>query len=371
MPVDAGDLPARPCLVRIASGGHQQVALWSGGRLTSVDAGLDELLRLTAAQMRAALATSAGGLDLGACELLAPAESQEVWACGVTYWRSRDARMEESSSQDVYAKVYEAERPELFFKSAGWRVVGHGGEAGVRPDSTWSVPEPELAVLSNSRGEVVAYACGNDMSSRSIEGENPFYLLQAKVYDRSCSIGPAAVLAWEVAPSEARISMRISRDERTVFDGSGSVSDMVRKPADLISALHAAYPLPVGAWLLTGTSLVPPPPYTAEAGDLISVEIEDLHVDSRFGLMVTRPGVTGLAITDTPQLRIVMCDDAYANVGAFRVPVTPMIGLLGVAPDGEPVSTFRGAEHGGNMDVLLIGAGTRLFLPTFCDRGMV
>src|SRR5438445_6899144 len=107
------------------------------------------------------------------------------------------------------------------------------------------------------------------------------------------------------------------------------------------------------------------------AGDTICVEIEDLHVDSRFGLMVTRPGVTGLAITDTPQLRIVMCDDAYANVGAFRVPVTPMIGLLGVAPDGEPVSTFRGAEPGGNMDVLLIGAGTRLFLPTFCDRGMV
>jgi len=107
------------------------------------------------------------------------------------------------------------------------------------------------------------------------------------------------------------------------------------------------------------------------AGDTICVEIEDLHVDSRFGLMVTRPGVTGLAITDTPQLRIVTCDDAYANVGAFRVPVTPMIGLLGVAPDGDPVSTFRGAEHGGNMDVLLIGAGTRLFLPTFRDGGMV
>jgi 2-dehydro-3-deoxy-D-arabinonate dehydratase len=184
--------------------------------------------------------------------------------------------MEESSSQDVYAKVYEAERPELFFKSAGWRVVGHGGEAGVRPDSTWSVPEPELAVLSNSRGEVVAYACGNDMSSRSIEGENPLYLPQAKVYDRSCSIGPAAVPAWEVEPSAAWIRMRISRGERTVFDGSGSLSDMVREPADLISVLHAAYPLPVGAWLLTGASLVPPPPYTAEAGDLISIEIEDV-----------------------------------------------------------------------------------------------
>jgi 2-dehydro-3-deoxy-D-arabinonate dehydratase len=182
--------------------------------------------------------------------------------------------MEESASQDVYAKVYEAERPELFFKSAGWRVVGHHGDVGVRPDSTWSVPEPELAVLSNSRGEVVAYGCGNDMSSRSIEGENPLYLPQAKVYDRSCSIGPAAVLAWEAEPSQARVTMRISRGERAVFDGSGNLSDMVREPAELISVLHAAYPLPVGAWLLTGTSLVPPPPYTAEAGDVISIEIE-------------------------------------------------------------------------------------------------
>ena len=274
MPVNAGDLPAKPCLVRVACAGRDQMALWSGGRLNKLGVGLDEMLRLTLAQMRAVLEETVGTLDLDACELLAPVESQEVWASGVTYSRSREARMEESSSQDVYAKVYEAERPELFFKSAGWRVVGHGGEAGVRPDSTWSVPEPELAVLSNSRGEVVAYACGNDMSSRSIEGENPLYLPQAKVYDRSCSIGPAAVPAWEADPSAAGITMRISRGDRTVFDGSGNVSDMVREPAELISVLHAAYPLPVGAWLLTGTSLVPPPPYTAEAGDLISIEIE-------------------------------------------------------------------------------------------------
>src|SRR5438105_5410015 len=188
MPVDAGDLPARPCLVRIASGGHQQVALWSGGRLTSVDAGLDELLRLTAAQMRAALATSAGGLDLGACELLAPAESQEVWACGVTYWRSRDARMEESSSQDVYAKVYDAERPELFFKSSGWRVVVHGTPIRIRRDSCWNVPEPELTLAINAHGEIVGFSVGNDVSSRDIEGENPLYLPQAKIYHGSCAI---------------------------------------------------------------------------------------------------------------------------------------------------------------------------------------
>ena len=274
MPVSAGDLPAKPCLVRVARAGRDQTALWSDGRLNKLGAGLDDLLRLTLADMRAALNETAGSLDMDACELLAPVGSQEVWAAGVTYSRSRQARMEESASQDVYAKVYEAERPELFFKSAGWRVVGHHGDVGVRPDSTWSVPEPELAVLSNSRGEVIAFACGNDMSSRSIEGENPLYLPQAKVYDRSCSIGPAAVLAWEAEPSQARVTMRISRGERAVFDGSGNLSDMVREPAELISVLHAAYPLPVGAWLLTGTSLVPPPPYTAEAGDLIAIEIE-------------------------------------------------------------------------------------------------
>src|SRR3989442_5068702 len=173
-------------------------------------------------------------LEMDASELLAPAESQEVWAAGVTYSRSREARMEESASQDVYAKVYEAERPELFFKSAGWRVVGHRGEAGVRPDSTWSVPEPELAVLSNSRGEVVAYACGHDMSSRSIDGENPLYLPQAKVYDRSCSIGPAAVLAWAVDVSRARISMSIERKGRAVFAGTASVADMTRDPEKLV-----------------------------------------------------------------------------------------------------------------------------------------
>ena len=276
MPVDPGELPAKACLVRVAHGGRDQAALWSDGRLSRIEAGMDELLRLTAAEMRAALATTSGGLDLEACELLPPVESQEVWACGVTYWRSRDARMEESSAQDVYARVYRAERPELFFKSAGWRVVGHGGRAGVRPDSTWNVPEPELAVLSNSRAEVVAYACGNDMSSRSIEGENPLYLPQAKVYDRSCSIGPAAVLAWEVDPSDARITMGISRQGATVFEGAASTSDMVRAPADLTAVLHAAYPLPVGAWLLTGTSLVPPPPYTAQPGDIVSIEIEGI-----------------------------------------------------------------------------------------------
>lgn len=276
MPVRAGELPPKPSLVRVDNAGGGKVGLWTRGRLRQVALGLDDLLRLTAAEMRSALESTVGDLDPAECELLAPVESQEVWACGVTYARSRAARMEESTAQDIYAKVYEAERPELFFKSAGWRVVGHGGEVGVRPDSKWNVPEPELAVLSNSRGEVVAYACANDMSSRSIEGENPLYLPQAKVYDRSCSIGPAAVLAWGVDPSQAQVKMRISRRSSVVFDGIANLSQMVRHPAELSAVLHAAYPLPAGAWLLTGTSLVPPPPYTAEAGDVVEIEIEGI-----------------------------------------------------------------------------------------------
>jgi 2-dehydro-3-deoxy-D-arabinonate dehydratase len=146
----------------------------------------------------------------------------------------------------------------------------------VRSDSTWDVPEPELAVLSNAHGEVVAYSAGNDMSSRSIEGENPLYLPQAKVYDASCSIGPLAVLAWEVDPAGAAIQLTINRDGQEVFSGSARVSDMVREPAGLIAVLHAAYTLPAGAWLLTGTSVVPDPPYTALPGDEIAITIEGI-----------------------------------------------------------------------------------------------
>src|SRR5258706_2875209 len=166
-------------------------------------------------------------------ELVAPAQSQEVWAAGVTYLRSREARLEETSQKTIYEHVYESDRPEIFFKAAGWRVVPEGGEVGVREDSTWDVPEPELAVLSNAHGEVVAFACGNDMSSRSIEGENPLFLPQAKVYDRSCAIGPAAVLAWDVDVSRAKIRMTIERGDAPVFDGTATVADMTREPAKL------------------------------------------------------------------------------------------------------------------------------------------
>ena len=271
---------AAPALARVrCADGTTHLCLWRDRELWDLHPlTLDDLLRMPLAQIRKTL-DSASETRLRAdpnVQLLAPAESQEVWAAGVTYLRSREARLEETSQKNIYEHVYESDRPELFFKSAGWRVVPHGGELGVRADSTWDVPEPELAVLSNSRAEVVAYACGNDMSSRSIEGENPLFLPQAKVYDRSCAIGPAAVLAWAVDVTRALIRMTIERDGTTIFAGTSNVADMTREPAKLVGVLYSSYTLPVGAWLLTGTSLVPPQPYTATAGDVVRIAIEGL-----------------------------------------------------------------------------------------------
>ena len=271
---------AAPALARVRSAdGTTHLCLWRDRDLWDLHPlTLDDLLRMPLAQIRKTLDSASESRQRADpnVQLLAPAESQEVWAAGVTYLRSREARLEETSQKNIYEHVYESDRPELFFKAAGWRVVPHGGELGVRADSTWDVPEPELAVLSNSRAEVVAYACGNDMSSRSIEGENPLFLPQAKVYDRSCAIGPAAVLAWAVDVARAVIRMTIERDGKSVFDGTASVADMTREPAKLAAVLQSSYTLPMGAWLLTGTSLVPPEPYTAKPGDLVRIAIDGL-----------------------------------------------------------------------------------------------
>jgi 2-dehydro-3-deoxy-D-arabinonate dehydratase len=294
-------MPSSPALLRVvAAGGAQSLALWAGGRLRDLGAGtIDRLCRMRLREARAWLDSIAGADQAGDVALIAPVESQEVWAAGVTYLRSREARMEETQTADIYARVYEAERPELFFKAAGWRVVGPGGEVGIRSDADWNVPEPELAVLSNSYGEVLAFACGNDMSSRSIEGENPLYLAQAKVYDRSCSIGPAAVLAWHVALAGAGLRMAIRRGGEIVFEGSAPLSDMVRDPAELVRVLHSAYSLPTGAWLLTGTSIVPPPSYTAASGDEVEISID--------GLGTLRNTVTEISVSGAkapPRLRM-------------------------------------------------------------------
>jgi 2-dehydro-3-deoxy-D-arabinonate dehydratase len=277
MSIDVGALPDAPALARARRGERTVLCLWRDGRLAALDLDLDALLAEPLADARRRIERAAGeALDPAAWTLLPPVGGQEVWAAGVTYRRSREARLEESLQKDVYARVYEAERPELFFKAPGWRVVGPGDPVAVRSDSTWSVPEPELAVLSNRRGELFAYACGNDMSSRSIEGENPLYLPQAKIYERSCALGPAAALAWEADPARAEISMEIARRGRVVFAGRTSAAEMVRRPADLVAALHGGLSFPVGVWLLTGTGIVPDPDYTAQPGDEVTIWIEGL-----------------------------------------------------------------------------------------------
>src|SRR5438105_2128108 len=233
-----------PALVRVRRpDGAVRLALWRDGSLRELPrVNLDLLCARPLEDIRDFLdgaTRSRRRLDVGSMTVLPPVDSQEVWASGVTYQRSREARREESALKDIYSQVYEAERPELFFKAAGWRVRGHEEELGIRSDSSWNVPEPELAALTNFRGEVIAYAIGNDMSSRSIEGENPLYLPQAKVYDQSCAIGPAAVLAWNADVSAAAIRMSITRSGEEVFSGEASTADMVRDPAAVAGVLHS------------------------------------------------------------------------------------------------------------------------------------
>lgn len=210
-------------------------------------------------------------------ERVAPIErEQEVWASGVTYLRSRVERESESTAADVYSKVYVAERPEIFFKSIGWRVVGVGGDIRIRRDSTWNVPEPELTLVINRHGEVVGYTAGNDMSSRSIEGENPLYLPQAKTYDGSCALGPAIVLAPSSALTDVPIHLAIVRKDVVVFEGDASTSQMKRALDELAGFLTREVTFPSGAFLMTGTGIIPPPDFTLEIGDRVSIRVGEL-----------------------------------------------------------------------------------------------
>jgi 2-dehydro-3-deoxy-D-arabinonate dehydratase len=208
---------------------------------------------------------------------LAPVQSQEIWAAGVTYLRSRSARMEESGHAgggSFYDRVYDAERPELFFKGAGWRAVGDGGEVRIRSDARWNVPEPELALCVNSRGEIVGYTIGNDMSSRDIEGENPLYLPQAKVYDGSCALGPAMLVSNTPLSTGTEISIRIMRDREPVFEGATTLAQMRRKPEELVSWLYREQTFPSGCVLLTGTGVVPPEAFTLQSKDRVDITID-------------------------------------------------------------------------------------------------
>lgn len=200
----------------------------------------------------------------------------EIWASGVTYLRSRTARMEEASVPDVYDRVYAAERPELFFKSVAWRAVTDGDAVGIREDSTWDVPEPELAVVVNAYGEIVAFGICNDMSSRSIEGENPLYLPQAKVYAGACAVGPALRPAWEIDHRDLAIRLRIERAGEVVFDEQTRTDQLARPVETLVSYLFRGDVFPDGAWLSTGTGIVPPDEFSLQEGDVVDIEITGL-----------------------------------------------------------------------------------------------
>ncbi len=208
--------------------------------------------------------------------LRAPIGDQEVWAAGVTYFRSRDARMDESKSAgggDFYDRVYTAERPELFFKATASRVVGDHGEVAIRKDASWSVPEPELTLLVSPQGKILGYTIGNDMSSRDIEGENPLYLPQAKVYNRSCSLGPGILVTSDPLPSSTEIGLEILRAGQTVFTGSTTLNSLKRDPATLVEYLYRDNVFPHGCFLLTGTGIVPPDSFTLNQSDEIRISI--------------------------------------------------------------------------------------------------
>jgi 2-dehydro-3-deoxy-D-arabinonate dehydratase len=243
-------------------------------RFVNDDALFEKLLTLTSGLEPV---KTTNGLD--GFELLPPIGSQEVWACGVTYYRSKVGREEESKSSgggDFYARVYEAERPEIFFKATPHRVVGDLGEVRIRKDSTWNVPEPELTLAVTSSGKIVGYTIGNDMSSRSIEGENPLYLPQAKTYDGSAAIGPCLFVTDKALPPDTMINIAIVRLGETVFEGSVAIDQIKRKFEDLVSFLFRECSFPVGCLVMTGTGIVPGSDFTLTKGDHIGITIEPI-----------------------------------------------------------------------------------------------
>jgi 2-dehydro-3-deoxy-D-arabinonate dehydratase len=270
--VDGGEEPRFGLIV-----GERMIDLArSGGPET-----LSAALQMPAAELRAALRAAEDapdvGLPLGSVTLKAPIDRQEVWAAGVTYLRSRDARMEESSQRDVYDRVYDADRPELFLKATPNRVSGPGEVIAIRGDSGWDVPEPELAILLNARGELVGYTIGNDVSSRSIEGENPLYLPQAKVYSRCAALGPTVVTVDELPDvSNLEIELTIHRAGTVLFRDTTATSQLHRTLSDLVAYLLRHNEYPAGVFLMTGTGIVPPSEFTLQDGDEVTIRIDGI-----------------------------------------------------------------------------------------------
>jgi 2-dehydro-3-deoxy-D-arabinonate dehydratase len=253
----------------------------AGGPRWALDGGflplsftLEHLLQLPKVAIADSLRAFPRGASTDNAPLLAPVEAnQEVWAAGVTYLRSRDAREEESAVKDVYTRVYEAERPELFFKASGWRVAGHDVPIRVRDDSKWNVPEPELAIVINSAGEIVGHTICNDVSSRDIEGDNPLYLPQAKVYNGSCAVGPGIHVGGSEKLKELAIALDIRRGGASAFRGETRTSQIKRSLEELAGYLYMELDFPKGAFLSTGTGIVPGQEFSLTYGDVVEISI--------------------------------------------------------------------------------------------------
>ena len=260
-------------LHHLRAGDATRWAVHQDGEWGVLDATLADLLALPLDRARTVIETAARTArgDMPGDKVLPPIDRQEVWAAGVTYLRSRDGRKEESGHGSLYDQVYDSDRPELFFKASPWRVVGDGDPVGIRADSGWDVPEAEVGLVLNAAGEVFGYTLGNDMSSRSIEGENPLYLPQAKIYDRSCALGPAIVPSWAIEADPFPIGLRVLREGREAYAGTTSTAEMARGFEDLAGWLFRALSFPAGVVLLTGTGVVPGADCTTLAGDTIEI----------------------------------------------------------------------------------------------------
>jgi 2-dehydro-3-deoxy-D-arabinonate dehydratase len=287
---------------RAAEGAPIRAAVLTDRGLHPLPQEVHELLALPAADFRSVVEAAAARDPLpvpvpAPHALAAPVSGlTEVWAAGVTYQRSRAARMEESENEaDIYDRVYDAPRPELFFKAASWRAVGTGQPVSIRDDSEVNVPEPELAVVANRHGEIVGYTICDDVSSRSIEGENPLYLPQAKAYLGACAVGPGITPAWEVTdPLALAILMSIERRSEVVWEGEANTRELHRELPSLVDYLFRADDFPHGVVLATGTSLVPDLPFTLEEGDVVNIELVGLGV-LRNPVVVGKAALAGLA----------------------------------------------------------------------------
>jgi 2-dehydro-3-deoxy-D-arabinonate dehydratase len=246
------------------------------GHYLPTDFSLSLLLQVPASSVQALLSSLPTGSAADG-PLLAPVDAiQDVWAAGVTYMRSRVAREHESATADIYEKVYDADRPEIFPKAIGWRVRGPEDPIRVRQDSTWDVPEPELVIVINQDLEIIGYTAGNDVSSRAIEGENPLYLPQAKVFDGSCALGPGIVITESSSVNDVPITLNIERNGSSIFSGDSGTGQMKRTPQELAQYLGREMHFPAGALLMTGTGIVPDDDFTLQSGDVVTITVGDL-----------------------------------------------------------------------------------------------